>query len=77
MTDVDLDHLARQQECILAEIDGLRDDIRVLAVTLLRAISGAAVARTKISCLLSHPSSPRTRVTCCHPVTSATTTSIM
>jgi len=50
MTDVDLDHLARQQECILAEIDNLRDDIRVLAVALLRAISGAAVARTKINC---------------------------
>ena len=48
MTDVDLDFLARQQDSILAEISGLRDDIRVLAATLLRAISGAAVARTKM-----------------------------
>ena len=49
MTDVDLDFLARQQDSILAEISGLRDDIRVLAATLLRAISGAAVARTKMN----------------------------
>ena len=51
MTNVDTDFLARQQESVLAEISGLRDDIRVLAATLLRAISGAAVARTKISCM--------------------------
>jgi hypothetical protein len=51
MTDVDLDFLARQQDSILAEISGLRGDIRVLAASLLRAISGASVARTKISCM--------------------------
>jgi hypothetical protein len=49
MTDVDLDFLVHQQECVLTEIDGLHDDIRVLEATLLRAISGTAAARTKIS----------------------------
>ena len=51
MTDVDLDFLVHQQECVLTEIDGLHDDIRVLEATLLRAISGTAAARTKISLL--------------------------
>jgi hypothetical protein len=36
MTDVDLDHLARQMERLLTEIGSVRDEVRALSATVLR-----------------------------------------
>jgi hypothetical protein len=36
MTDVDLDHLARQMERLLTEIGSVRNEVRALSATVLR-----------------------------------------